>query len=142
MFKEKVFPFQHMTPFSFSLFLIPYLIGAHVAPQPIIFPFPISNIVHVPETPIEPSLELEPEVLPSMHAHAETGPVVDFVTVEIPSRRRSTRRLRPPIWLQDYITALGKSSCLYLVCNHISYDCLSSLHGATLAIYSAVTKLN
>lgn len=58
----------------------------------------------------------------------------------VPKVSRSTRSVKPPIWMTYYVNSSTKSSCFYPMSNYVTNDHLSPTYRASLSIFSVVTE--
>lgn len=78
-------------------------------------------------------------------------PVIpDIPSTEVPApapliaaetSRRSSRRCRPPLWLQYFVTQPKGNACAYPLTDQLTYSHLSPYHRQVLQAYSTLCEL-
>ncbi|XP_049373845.1 uncharacterized protein LOC125838861 [Solanum verrucosum] len=71
----------------------------------------------------------------SSHVPLPPLPISSHVSVSL---RKSSRPIKPPIWMTDFITPKSRSACFYHVSDSVSYDLLSASYDAAFAAYSSI----
>jgi len=143
VFKEDIFPFQSMHSDVSPLF-------------PVLLPIELcdSTPLCFPVAPVVTDRCSSSISLPSGHAeHAHVALTDEPAQVSVPSiddpsisptaslpSRRSSRNIKPHVWMHDFITTQPKSKCLYPMSNHVSCAHLSGVYGEALAAYSSIIE--
>ncbi|XP_055812069.1 uncharacterized protein LOC129881985 [Solanum dulcamara] len=127
VFKEDVFPFKDLQISSNPLFPV------------LTLPTQIINPSHMPPPP--------PSLLPHFPSpHSNIYPDQSLPSSDLPSQanvlltRKSSRQTKPPLWLQDFVTANHNTSSSYPISLHMSYAHLSLTYAYVLDGYSAITE--
>ena len=100
-----------------------------------------------PSIPELPNTSNFPSAKPSS-VSIDTQPSIDFQStstlpssevISFPTSRKSTRSIKPPIWLKDFVvpTKTSTSTCLYSLSDVMNYDSLSPTYQSFIAKFSA-----
>ncbi|XP_055814405.1 uncharacterized protein LOC129884054 [Solanum dulcamara] len=127
VFKEDVFPFKDLQTSSNPFFPV-LTTPTHTVDPPSTSPPPPPLFPHLPSILFDvytdepsPSTDLSPQIY------------------ALPTRK-SSRKTKPPLWLQDFVTANHSTSSSYPISAHLSYAHLSLAYAHTLAVYSAISE--
>nr|XP_009589228.1 uncharacterized protein LOC104086617 [Nicotiana tomentosiformis] len=147
-FKENLFPFKHSTPSTSHLFLVL---------EPNIHTQSLSDFQHNDSQPTQEEGDISLASFPSILSNTGDQPSTsnapcdiaadDSVISHAPATtkqlieplRKSSRTVKQPLWLQDYVTTKD-SNCIYHISSYISYDQLTSSYKIALSSYSSILE--
>lgn len=119
MFKEEVFPFQGS-------------IAAQHSSNSNLFAF--EDLVALPDAPIVVPSNVIVPALGYGDASSDTHSLP--VDTAVPTIRRSTRGVKPPIWHKDYVTTTSSTRCLYPIASVVNYTGLSPKYQSFVSKFS------
>ncbi|XP_019260809.1 PREDICTED: uncharacterized protein LOC109238785 [Nicotiana attenuata] len=147
VFKEDVFPFQHMSSKNSTLFpILDFTTISSTVPadaswtppaQSIPLSSPVSSNSDVPSIHLSPVSGLPDHVT----VNDAPAPIRAIYVEPSDDNRKSIRVSRPPIWMKDYIVhRKGSAHYCYPISDSVNYANVSPSLGAGLAAYSAIVE--